>query len=48
MSGEDKAALPGPDPDRKLERALKLGPYIDRAMDGGPELIVEGVLRRTV
>lgn len=38
----------GPDPDRNLERALRLGPYIDRASDGAPELVVEGVLRRTV
>ena len=38
----------GPDPDRNLERALKLGPYIDRASDDAPALVVEGVLRRTV
>ncbi|MDJ0939394.1 MAG: flagellar protein export ATPase FliI [Woeseiaceae bacterium] len=48
MTSEDKPVLPGPDPDRNLERALRLGPYIDRALDGGPELIVEGVLKRTV
>ncbi len=38
----------GPDPDRNLERALRLGPYVDRACDQSPELVVEGVLRRTV
>ena len=38
----------GPDPDRNLERALRMGPYIDRAMDYTPDMVVEGVLRRTV
>lgn len=38
----------GPNPDRNLERALKLGALVDRADDKGPDLIVEGVLRRTV
>ena len=38
----------GPDPDRNLERALRLGSYIDRAMDYTPDMVVEGVLRRTV
>lgn len=38
----------GPDPDRNLERALRLGPYVDRACDSAPEIVVEGVLRRTV
>lgn len=40
--------LPGPNPNRSLERSLKLGAYIDRALDGTPPLVVEGVLRRTV
>ncbi|MDJ0751497.1 MAG: flagellar protein export ATPase FliI [Woeseiaceae bacterium] len=40
--------FPGPDPDRNLERALRIGPYIDRAGDDPPPLVVEGVLRRTV
>lgn len=48
MSSEKASVLMGPDPDRNLERALRLGPYIDRALDGAPKLIVEGVLRRTV
>ena len=48
MNAESKTVLPGPDPDRNLERALKLGAYMDRALDERPELIVEGVLRRTV
>ena len=48
MSDASPERLPGPDPDRNLERALRLGPYIDRAMDGPPALVVEGVLRRTV
>ncbi|HNP65923.1 MAG TPA: hypothetical protein PKH39_18485, partial [Woeseiaceae bacterium] len=38
----------GPDPDRNLERTLRLGPYVDRACDQSPEMVVEGVLRRTV
>ncbi len=48
MSAETKTVLPGPDPDRNLERALRLGAYTDRALDDKPELVVEGVLRRTV
>ena len=48
MSSETVSELAGPDPDRNLERALGLGKYIDRALDGGPPLVVEGVLRRTV
>jgi flagellum-specific ATP synthase len=40
--------IPGPHTDRNLERALRLGAYEDRALDGTPELVVEGVLRRTV
>lgn len=38
----------GPDTNRNLERTLRLGPYVDRALDDPPELVVEGVLRRTV
>lgn len=45
---EDKKPLPGPNPNRSLERSLKLGAYMDRALDGSPPLVVEGVLRRTV
>ena len=45
---EDEKALPGPNPNRSLERSLKLGAYMDRALDGTPPLVVEGVLRRTV
>ena len=45
---ENVTLFPGPDPDRNLERALRLGPYIDRACDDPPPLVVEGVLRRTV
>jgi len=48
MSTEKETLLAGPDPDRNLERALRLGAYTDRALDGGPNLVVEGVLRRTV
>jgi len=40
--------LVGPDPDRNLERALRLGAYIDRAFDKPAKLVVEGKLRRTV
>jgi len=45
---DDKTILPGPNPDRNLERSLKLGAYMDRALDGAPPLRVEGVLRRTI
>jgi flagellum-specific ATP synthase len=38
----------GPEPDRNLQRTQRLGNYVDRALNGGPELVVEGVLRRTV
>ena len=42
-------ALTGPEPNRSLERSLRLGKYLDRVADGGgPQLVVEGVLRRTV
>ncbi len=45
---EESIVLPGPDPDRNLERSLGLGAYIDRAYDERPKPVVEGVLRRTV
>ena len=45
---EEKTELPGPDPDRNLERARRLGDYIDLALDAAAEPVVEGVLRRTV
>jgi len=48
MMGSNQEILPGPATDRNLERALRLGAYVDRALDGGPGLVVEGVLRRTV
>lgn len=48
MSESATQALPGPNPDRNLERALRLGAYTDKALDGSPPLVVEGVLRRTV
>lgn len=48
MTGEEKVPLPGPLPDRNLERALRLGAYVDRALDGAPKLVVEGMLRRSV
>ncbi|MDJ0814474.1 MAG: flagellar protein export ATPase FliI [Woeseiaceae bacterium] len=38
----------GPDPDRNLERALRIGAYVDRASDYKPGLVVEGILKRTV
>lgn len=48
MMPADETTLPGPDPDRNLQRTQRLGSYVDRALNGGPELVVEGVLRRTV
>ena len=45
---EDNTPLPGPSPDRNLERALRLGAYVDRALDEPPKLVVEGVLRRSI
>ncbi len=48
MTADENAVFAGPDPNRSLERALRLGTYVDRVLDGGPELVVEGVLRRTV
>lgn len=38
----------GPDPDRNLERSLRLGSYLDRVQDAAPKMVVEGRLRRTV
>lgn len=46
--GEPPTVFAGPQPDRNLERTLRLGPYLDRALDESPPLVVEGVLRRTV
>ncbi len=48
MMPADEKTLPGPDPDRNLQRTQRLGSYVDRALNGGPVLVVEGVLRRTV
>ncbi|MDH3747777.1 MAG: flagellar protein export ATPase FliI [Gammaproteobacteria bacterium] len=48
MTAGNESVFSGPDPDRNLERALRLGAYTDRALDGCPSLVVEGVLRRTV
>ncbi len=45
---EDITLFAGPDPDRNLERSLRLGPFLDRAYGDRPDLVVEGVLRRTV
>jgi len=45
---EENTLFVGPDPDRNLERSLRLGPYVDRALDPAPSLVVEGVLRRTI
>ena len=45
---EDTIVLVGPDPDRNLERSLRLGALLERAGDEKPQIVVEGVLRRTV
>ena len=45
---ETSPPLPGPQPDRNLERSLRLGKYVERALDGAPSLVVEGVLRRSI
>ncbi|NOX67786.1 MAG: flagellar protein export ATPase FliI [Gammaproteobacteria bacterium] len=45
---EQTQTFTGPDPDRNLERSLRIGAYVDRALDGPDKLIVEGVLRRSV
>ena len=46
--GEENTVVAGPDPDRNLERSLRIGGYIDRAQEQQPKLVVEGLLRRTV
>lgn len=45
---EETTSFAGPDPDRNLERSLRIGAYLDRALDGPEELVVEGVLRRSI
>lgn len=45
---DTKMHFSGPDPNRNLERSLRIGAYLDRALDGPEELVVEGVLRRSV
>ncbi len=45
---QDSSIFTGPDPDRNLERSLRLGAYLDTAQESEPSLVVEGVLRRTV
>jgi flagellum-specific ATP synthase len=48
MTGTAPTPFAGPDPDRNLERSLRLGAYIDRALDGPQPPVVEGILRRSV
>ncbi len=48
MTAEDSKIVVGPNPDRNLERSIRLGSFIDRALDGGPKMVVEGTLKRTV
>lgn len=48
MSNEETVVFRGPNPNRSLERALRLGAYTDKAADSKASLTVEGVLRRTV
>lgn len=45
---DEPTLFAGPDPNRNLERSLRIGAYLDRALDGPEELVVEGVLRRSV
>ena len=45
---EEAKKFVGPDPDRNPERSLRLGAYVDRAVDSTPNLVVEGVLRQTI
>jgi flagellum-specific ATP synthase len=45
---EPSLVFVGPEPNRSLERSLRLGAYIDRAHDRNPKPVVEGLLRRTV
>ncbi len=44
----EQRVFAGPDPNRNLERALRLGQYVDRALDQPSTLVVEGKLRRTI
>ena len=48
MTGASPEPLAGPSADRNLDRALRLGAYIDRVLDHPPQPVVEGVLRRSV
>lgn len=45
---KDTDHLVGPSPNRNLERTLRLGTYVERALGAAPKLIVEGVLTRSV
>lgn len=45
---KDLENMVGPSPERNLERALRIGAYVDRALDDPPTPVVEGVLRRSV
>lgn len=45
---EPARPLAGPSPDRALERSLRIGRYLDRALESRPQPVVEGTLRRTV
>lgn len=45
---DEPTLFAGPDPNRNLERSLRIGAYLDKALDGPEELVVEGVLRRSV
>ena len=44
----DLPQFAGPNPNRNLERSLRLGRYVERALDPPPTMVVEGVLRRSV
>ncbi len=48
MMPSEQRVFAGPDPDRNLERALRLGQYVDRALEAPQRLVVEGRLRRTI
>jgi len=45
---EESTQFAGPNPDRNLERTLRLGAYLDRALEPPPKLVVQGLLRRSV